>query len=88
MHEQTLTCLYFDCRRVSYEAWVHGIDGEGIVGFGTQLCHHGCAHICLQIHLLHTQTAEQKDLSVCMFECVCCVSLRHKVEDRMMFRRR
>lgn len=66
MHEQTLTCLYFDCRRVSYEAWVHGIDGEGIVGFGTQLCHHGCAHICLQIHLLHTQQSKRIWVCVCL----------------------
>lgn len=54
------TCLGGDCHIVSYEAGVDGIDSEGISGFRTQLCHQCCAHVCLQIDLLHTQKRKKK----------------------------
>lgn len=57
----TPTCLDGDCCRVSYEIGVDGIDGEGIVCFGTQLRHHCCAHICLQINLWRTQNTAERE---------------------------
>lgn len=57
----TPTCLNGDCCRVSYEAGVDSIDSEGIVCFGTQLRYQSCAHICLQINLLHTQKAAEPE---------------------------
>lgn len=66
----TPTCLHCDCCRVPNEVWVNGIESEGIICLRTQLCHHGCAHICLQVQLL--QKTEQKwrweQLKMCLFE--------------------
>ena len=53
------TCLDVDCCRGSYEAGVDGVDGEGIVCFRTQLGHHCCVDVCLQIKLWHTKKDER-----------------------------
>lgn len=63
----TPTCLNGDCGRVSYETWVDRIDSEGIVCFGTQLCHQCCANICLQINLKHKK-ARRAEVKRWMFE--------------------
>lgn len=47
-----LTGLDSDCGGVSDTAGVDGRDGEGVVGLGVQLSHHGGADVRFQIDLL------------------------------------